>query len=81
MVIICTILSPLPTTHLFVCDKPTLVCNKTLKNIYRNCVMCVILYISVKGTIVDPFENQGNAAVINSGLLPPEASASDFRRE
>ena len=43
--------------------------------------MCVILYISVKGTIVDPFENQGNAAVINSGLLPPEASASDFRRE
>lgn len=34
-------------TTFFVCDKPTLVCNKTLKNIYINCVMCVVLYVSV----------------------------------
>ena len=75
--------SPPYHTPFCVCDKPTLVCNKTLKNIYRNCVLCIILYISVKGTIVDPFKikNQGNAAVIDSNSLPQEASASDSRRE
>ena len=57
--------------------------NKTLKSIYRNCVLCIILYISVQVTIVDTFKikNQGNAAVIDSDSLPPEASASDSRRE
>ena len=82
--------SPPYHTPFCVCDKPTLVCNKTLKNIYRNCVMCVILYISVKGTIVDPFKikNHGNAAVIDSGLLlqkhqsltPEENQSSHFSR-
>ena len=75
--------SPPYHTPFCVCDKPTLVCNKTLKSIYRNCVLCIILYISVQGTIVDTFKikNQGNAAVIDSDSLPPEASASDSRRE